>query len=434
MLRRYWLAGWLVLAGCSLLTNLDELRGGAAIDAGDASTCPAGYADCNGLASDGCEMKIDDNVYNCGGCNRACVPDNGSPSCVASKCVFDCTPGWADCDQSGSNGCEADLTADPKNCGACGHSCQGGACKDGVCQAVVLAPSVNALWLDTDGTFVFWTDFGDPKGTVQRINTDGTAAWTVASSQGAPDGLALDQTAVYWVDFTSGTIMRANKDGSNVYAIAQMPGANFFWIAVDGTDVYVSNDVDPNGGGGIYRAPKTGVPDAGPPTLVAGQRGWPRGLQVDQSYVYWCEDEPTTPYRGNIERAPKDGGPPVTLATTDGGYDYPWIMRSDSTAIYWRNLYNDLAIYKINKDGTGFTALTPPETAVDIAVDDQAVYYSVGGTAGNIVVLPKNVPDASPYTLLPGVGAVGALAVDDASVYFSLYGPDGGESILKVAK
>lgn len=49
-----------------------------------------------------------------------CAPIHGS--CDAA-CAITCDSGFADCDGKVSTGCETDVTSDPGNCSACGHSC-----------------------------------------------------------------------------------------------------------------------------------------------------------------------------------------------------------------------------------------------------------------------------------------------------------------------
>lgn len=54
-------------------------------------------------------------------------------ACVDSRCVMRCQDGFADCDGIPDNGCEVDLTS-PTNCGACGVACAPGQpCADGKC-------------------------------------------------------------------------------------------------------------------------------------------------------------------------------------------------------------------------------------------------------------------------------------------------------------
>lgn len=77
---------------------------------------------------------------NCGGCGTVCpTPTNGRAACEAGQCGLDaCNPGYKDCDQDLSNGCEAHTDGDPQNCGACGQVCPGLAnghatCSGGTC-------------------------------------------------------------------------------------------------------------------------------------------------------------------------------------------------------------------------------------------------------------------------------------------------------------
>src|SRR5262245_30712562 len=57
-----------------------------------------------------------------------------------------------------ATGCEADLANDSKNCGACKHDCQGGDCKAGVCQPVVIAHDLPmSPWgVAVDDAHVYW--------------------------------------------------------------------------------------------------------------------------------------------------------------------------------------------------------------------------------------------------------------------------------------
>ncbi len=72
--------------------------------------CLDGYLDCNGEASDGCEIDPKTNVDNCGKCAAACtVAVNGTPVCVDGACEAQCDAGHLECDGDPANGCEASM-------------------------------------------------------------------------------------------------------------------------------------------------------------------------------------------------------------------------------------------------------------------------------------------------------------------------------------
>jgi hypothetical protein len=75
--------------------------------------CVVHYADCNGIAEDGCESDTMEDPANCGACGVQCP---AGVVCRAGKCG--CPPGTADC-----GGACVDLASDDANCGACGFSC-----------------------------------------------------------------------------------------------------------------------------------------------------------------------------------------------------------------------------------------------------------------------------------------------------------------------
>jgi hypothetical protein len=122
-----------------------------------ALTCAAGFADCDGNATNGCEVDTRTSATHCGACGRTCALANATAACAGSLCtVATCAAGFGDCDGNAANGCEADTRTSNTHCGACGTVCAAGQrCEAGACTRVVTAdgcglgdggtPSGNAL-------------------------------------------------------------------------------------------------------------------------------------------------------------------------------------------------------------------------------------------------------------------------------------------------
>ncbi len=76
---------------------------------------------------------------NCGSCDNACDLLNATPGCNNYNCVvYECVPGFADCDLIDASGCEVDILNDPDNCNGCGIVCEypnaPAICVDGSCE------------------------------------------------------------------------------------------------------------------------------------------------------------------------------------------------------------------------------------------------------------------------------------------------------------
>jgi hypothetical protein len=99
------------------------------------ATCASNFGDCNGAASDGCEVDTRTSVAHCGSCGRACSLPNATATCSAGSCAIgSCASLYGNCDGDAANGCEASLLT-TASCGACGTSCTaGGAHTVGRCQ------------------------------------------------------------------------------------------------------------------------------------------------------------------------------------------------------------------------------------------------------------------------------------------------------------
>jgi hypothetical protein len=88
----------------------------------------------------GCFDLLNDPT-SCGACNAPCRPPgkNQKRACEKGVCVYDCEPGFADCNGDPADGCETNLNIHPANCGACGNSCDlvaGQPCVEGQCLTV----------------------------------------------------------------------------------------------------------------------------------------------------------------------------------------------------------------------------------------------------------------------------------------------------------
>jgi Concanavalin A-like lectin/glucanases superfamily len=99
--------------------------------------CAKDYTDCDNNLANGCEGKLQSDPRNCGMCGKVCPPAgaNQMAACLNGACSLACNAGFGDCDGNPGNGCELDVTADPKNCGACNNVCPQNlpVCKAGQC-------------------------------------------------------------------------------------------------------------------------------------------------------------------------------------------------------------------------------------------------------------------------------------------------------------
>lgn len=114
-------------------------------DAGDASPlnacvsteCPAPWATCPGERGP-CTTDTSRDVRHCGACANPCprppYAHHATSLCAGGTCEIACKELYADCNHALADGCETSTASDPKNCGACGVTCnEGDLCWRGAC-------------------------------------------------------------------------------------------------------------------------------------------------------------------------------------------------------------------------------------------------------------------------------------------------------------
>lgn len=110
------------------------------------TTCPEPYATCSDVPSFKCGTNLMNDPKNCGACGVSCEgfdPINMSASCVQGACAFECQVKqeglgvvrvFKNCNGLLDDGCEVDSSSDPDNCGVCGNKCKAGErCINGKC-------------------------------------------------------------------------------------------------------------------------------------------------------------------------------------------------------------------------------------------------------------------------------------------------------------
>ncbi len=231
---------------CDAACALDHATASCVAGTCAVAVCAAPYANCDGVASNGCETDTRTTVAHCGGCGTACAPASATGACVDGLCgVASCEAGHNNCDGLAANGCEVNTATDLMNCGTCANACGASeACVAGACAAMrscaelhAARPSLasGAYTIDPDGgggaaPFTAYCDMAsDGGGWTLAIKADGlqptfvydSALWTNADtlngSSANVDPFEMKSAAFASVAFTS--VRLAFVDGGTTRAV-----------------------------------------------------------------------------------------------------------------------------------------------------------------------------------------------------------------------
>jgi hypothetical protein len=295
-----------------------------------------------------------------------------------------CANGACTCENPCGGTCY-DLKSSSNHCGACGRSCGGSACVDGMCEPTELFSGADYGNLRIAGGAFYWYDYETRS--VVKAQTDGSNAMVVVSNLSTAD-YVLDGTSVY-ASGTDGIVAAPLAGGTSRIVLA---GGNFTVLAQSGTSLIFWDTV------ALQRVAKTG----GSAMLIANT-GRPGMAAADATTVYW-----TLPDAGNVMKASLSGGGAVSVAS---GQQMPSELLIVGDWLYW-TARSGLA--RIPLAGGSFETLGGWSY---LLLNDAQHLYTTTGTGGNIV--RSNLPDASGSTAIAiRPTAVYALTADADYLYW----------------
>lgn len=333
-------------------------------------------------------------------------PMDSPPTCDAGEMLCGAT-----CVNTSSNG---------SNCGSCGHSCQGGGCAGGKCQALQMFSAVPADIVLAGGN-IFWVD-----------GTSGVWSCPIASCTGgtevttgsAPTRIAFDgASSVFWTnsgsspsigqyDFTSHTVSTLTVNGVTLSA-PQGIVADTNWVLWTDPPLYQ-----------VVRCPHAG----GTCTAAGTSNGYsPAGISFCSAGVCWTEYNGTS--NGRIESSTIN---PLSGNLVQGGLDTPWAITSLGGTEYWVDWVSPGAVTSSTGNNVGSQDLP-----VRVATSSNAVFWTnqgSGATTGSLMVADTNL--MSPTPLATGLPLPTGLAVDTSTstVYFGTTGAvSPGPGLWKIA-
>ena len=224
--------------------------------------------------------------------------------------------------------------------------------------------------------YVYYTMMRHTSQGIYRARTDGTGNEKLTSAFGefqiVGDQLYyVDQSYLYSDEYASSDeitlpsdtchLYRCNLDGSDPVEIIAKPTCYFYVL---GNAILYQDDND------LSSLHVCGLDGSGDKKIAEGYAYYPI---YDGEYIYFVHTDHDEADRSQIRRVRPDGTEQTVVAdrNTSGGM----LLRDDS--IYYINLDDNGRLYRINKDGTGDTAITQEANIGQIQFLSDGLKYTV---------------------------------------------------------
>jgi hypothetical protein len=289
---------------------------------------------------------------------------------------------------------------------------------------IAVAPACSLLF-DVDGLDAD-TDRASEAGSRQDGGaiSDGGALFVVASGQGRPHWIALDEDAVYW-----NTELVEGGDAGAIVKLGRLPEAgpparlvsglrNAILLHADSLSVYWAVQ---NSTGCTSQIRATSKQTGGQGRQVVNTCYLVKDFTLDATNVYWVGSA------GELSRVAKDGTGLFPMRTNDTRVT---TIATDQAAIYFAD---DRTVKRIDKGGTdaaGVPFATGQQSTAAIATDDQSVFW-ITDPAGTVCRLDRGKTSADIQILARDQRNPTAIALDTNNVYWTNAG-DG--TVMQVPK
>ncbi len=348
--------------------------------------------------------------------------------CACSKAADESAGNGQPAGGGGTSGeCTADLQSDGAHCGACGHSCLGGACAGGKCGPVALAQGLErprALSLAGEHVYFAAAGLSPEGGGVFRIGkTAGQQAELVAgvvpNVRGAPVAVALDSRALFVARRMPDALEKiplAGGEGTLLWQSASSTTTGSpYAIAIDDTHVHAVLDA---GSAVLVSVPKNGGAARGLGTENPWDKSGFFGVTASSGFVIWSSPS-------ELLRIATSGGTVESVLAGQKGDPRGVVLAGET--LYW----TDWGSYEPTSAGAVLScpaaACTSATTLasglygpLDLAVDATHVWVTVvgrGQKGGSIVKIPRE--GGEPVVVADGQATPIAIAIDDKAAYWT---------------
>ena len=420
--------------------------------------CNQGFADCDGNPATGCEANTAKDIANCGKCGDPCGATNTlSPAtCAASKCVFMCKPAFAHCGMTNASGCETNIMNDMLNCGACGHSCLGGACTMGKCEPFQIASASQPSGLAVGPLNVFFT--APSLAYIERVQRDGKCVPAAPCPQAflgaaagdpltgqtrGPTAIATDGTDVFFTADAAGLLVKRSAvlpPGALTTlgpAVSTRPG----YIALGGGRVWWTTgfgNADPAPHLRSIKLDGTGLTTVAnyqtPVTTFLGTGG----VATDAANVYWASQNGGVYHAAFTDALCTEGSLTATPCKQYGSSSGAYGVAVDDTFVYWTEPTSGTVKRAAKAGGQSSVIASGQDLPQAIAVLGTFVYWgnasTTGPTAGTIRRAPQVAAtcDAAACEHVADATAPDAIIAADDGIYWTNNTASGG--VYRLAK